>query len=282
MVSRSQETPEELASRLALLRRRAGLSGHALGAKLGLTQASVSRIESGLQRPAPQVVEQWGAETGASAEERKELWQLLEQVLTDYTSHRVRHAKGVGTHQRNVKSREAEVSCIRVCQPALVPGLLQTQNYARHIFSLGPASLSEDEIRESLEARQERQGQLLDETRTFEFLIFESALWATFAPKRVMTEQFRHIARLSTFPNVWIGVVPQATQLPAVPVCAFQMYDEDLVTVEALTGITEVQEPEDVAVYLRLFDQWADLAVHGDDLSGWIEKFSQRYTRLSA
>lgn len=269
---------KELARHLAALRLRADISGETLADRLGITQASISRIERGRQRPRSETVIRWAEITEASNDELDAIASLYEALNDDYISFRQEHRRGASESQRKTLAEESAYDQIRVAQTALVPGLLQTPGYAKSIFKLGPRKHSAEEIERSVKLRAERHQQLYDESRQFDFLVFEQALWATYAPPRVMTTQFHHIAEMSTLANVWIGIVPLGTRLHSIPIVAFETYGNDAVIIETNTGFLTVDDPQEVKTYIALFDEWARLAVDGSDLVPWLEDFESRYT----
>lgn len=273
-----EETLKELAHLLATLRQRADMSGHALANALGVTQASVSRIETARQRPRSETVMRWGEITGATDKELDEIASLFEDLTSDYISFRQEHRRGASASQSKTLAEELAYDHIRVMQTALVPGLLQTPAYARCIFELRPRHHTPEEISKSVELRAQRQEQLYDESRRFDFLIFEQALWATYGQRKVMLAQFDHLAQLADLKNVSIGVVPLGRRLPAVPIVSYQVFGGEFVTVETSTGFLTVEDPEEVATYISLFDQWNSLAITGKRTAGWLEEFKGTYT----
>lgn len=266
---------KELAHHLAALRQRSRRSGVSLARELGTTQASVSRIETGLQRPSPETVIQWARITGASSQELQAITGLYESLTHEYISFRQQHRRGEG--QRKALAEESTYDHIRVVQTALVPGLLQIPEYARHVFELRPRQHTAEEIAESIETRTKRQEQLRDGSRKFDFLIFEQALSAMYAPAKVMQAQFDHVLHVSSFKNVWIGIVPIETRLPAIPIVSFQLFGDDYVVIETPTRPVTVDGPAEVETYTRLFAQWSEVARSGNQLSQWMKQFKARF-----
>jgi transcriptional regulator with XRE-family HTH domain len=173
---------EQLGNRLRQLRQGAGLSGDALANRTGWSQAKVSRIERGKTLPSRQDIDLWVAHTGASRQVGAELLELLETTVTSATAWRTLHRLGLRHRQVEIAERERQASAIHVFQPTMVPGLLQTAEYAKRVMEQGNPSAQQD-IAEAVEARLERQRILYDESRQFEFLITEGALrWRPGAP----------------------------------------------------------------------------------------------------
>ncbi|MBZ9642940.1 helix-turn-helix transcriptional regulator [Streptomyces sp. PSKA30] len=95
--------------------------------------------------------------------------------------------------------------------PLLVPGLLQTEAYARALFMAHCPALEDEVIEFHTEARLSRQ-QLLTRSPIVElsFVIGETALTNPVGGDEVMREQLRHLAVLAELRNVSVQVMPAA------------------------------------------------------------------------
>jgi transcriptional regulator with XRE-family HTH domain len=113
---------------------------------------------------------------------------------------------------RPFAEREAEAVALRTFEHSLVPGLLQTADYARAVIATRPG-MTEAEVEADVADRIQRQWIL---TRTdpppplLWVLIDEGVLHRPVAPAGVMEEQLSHLLALSRLPNVTIQVVPYA------------------------------------------------------------------------
>jgi transcriptional regulator with XRE-family HTH domain len=124
-----------LGAELARLRKMAGLGGRALATRLGISQAKVSRIETGLGVPSIPEINAWADAVGADADARRHLLRLLEAAWSDVEPWRA--APAGRTHlQDEVREIEATARTVREFQPQLIPGLLQTPEYARRVFAV--------------------------------------------------------------------------------------------------------------------------------------------------
>ncbi|KJK41602.1 hypothetical protein UK15_01945 [Streptomyces variegatus] len=106
---------------------------------------------------------------------------------------------------------EASASVIRNFEALFVPGLLQTEAYAR--VALQQSVVPEKE--ELLDLRVKRQERMLSESSTTElrFLIDEAALRRVVGGSELMEAQIRHLRQISTLDHVSIGVVPFSSGL---------------------------------------------------------------------
>ncbi|MFQ6327451.1 DUF5753 domain-containing protein [Nocardia sp. CWNU-33] len=91
-----------------------------------------------------------------------------------------------------------------------VPGLLQTADYARATFSAFPGYDNPDDIERRVDIRLNRQVIHARKVKplTVEVLLHESALHRVVGGPRVMAAQLRHLADLSTKPNITVHVHP--------------------------------------------------------------------------
>ncbi|MGS2591403.1 helix-turn-helix domain-containing protein [Streptomyces hebeiensis] len=93
--------------------------------------------------------------------------------------------------------------------PLLVPGLLQTEDYARALFSAHCPALDDDTVEQHVEARLSRQ-KLLTRTPPAElsFIVSEAALTTVVGNAEVMSAQLLHLLRQGAATNVQIQVMP--------------------------------------------------------------------------
>lgn len=249
------------------LRRDAGLSGHQLAGRVGLSQSTVSRIELGQAVPSVTDVEQWMAATGASEEQQAELLALAEAVAVETIAWRRVIRRGLPQLQHDVRDLEATAGTIRNFQPTIVPGLLQTADYARRLVASGYPDGRQD-ITTAVAARMDRQAILYDETKRLEFLIAEVALRWRLGPPAMMRAQWDRITNLMTLPHLTVGIIPQTAEVTAWHLHGFALLDDRpegaVVRVETLTIGLSITDPRDVARYRQAFTLLRDTAVFDD------------------
>jgi transcriptional regulator with XRE-family HTH domain len=247
------------------LRKAAGLTGDQLAAALGWGEATgrgkVSKIENDRQMPSEDDIRSWVSATG-HPELADELLDLRAGMLTKRTRWRqglrAGGAEGV-QEERDRRTREATV--IRNAETVLIPGLLQTSEYARGVYAQASLLYGTVDVDVLVRARMQRQDVLYDTSKTFEFVMTEAALLLMPCPRQVMLGQLDRLLSLG-MPNVTLGIIPLATELPLVPYNSFLLLDGDL-TVETLAGKDE--ERDSSALYNRIFDLLMQEARTGDD-----------------
>ncbi|GAA0965480.1 helix-turn-helix transcriptional regulator [Acrocarpospora macrocephala] len=106
---------------------------------------------------------------------------------------------------------EAEARTLRTWQPALIPGLLQTEEYIRTTYS-GEPGMAREKCEELVVARLSRQT-IFDRSipPIFWAVIDETVLWRPLGGREVMRRQLEHLLEMSNHPFVTIQVVPLAS-----------------------------------------------------------------------
>jgi transcriptional regulator with XRE-family HTH domain len=248
---------EQLGRKLRDLRQRAGLSTYALAERTGLTQSKVSRVERGLSLLNVDELRAWATATNASDAELAEIARVIEQFSA--TSWSILHRLGVSEKQHEIHELEQQATHIQTFQPVVVPGLLQTADYARRVMSMGYSGPADPP---SVAARIERQSILYDTNKRFEFLITEGAL--RWQPGDFdMAPQLDRVMSLATLPNVSISVVPfgAASTIFMNQFVIWHLETETMVSVETYAAELWATEPADLARYRQVWERLSEGAV---------------------
>lgn len=186
-------------SELRRVRNEAGMTLEQLGQKLSFSGDMVGKIETCERVPAPKFAE------GCDA------------VFSHLNGHFVRilelarrSGRGSPVWFRPWIENEQEATSLHWWEPLLIPGLLQTADYARALFrAWQSAGTTDEDIEELVSARLERQG-ILDRDGPPEFVavLDESVLHRMIGSREIMREQSRHLVEMSERPGVTIQVVP--------------------------------------------------------------------------
>ncbi|RCW43306.1 helix-turn-helix protein [Halopolyspora algeriensis] len=281
--SGSMVSRRRLGIELRRLRENAGLSMEEAGNRLDdLSQPKVSRLERGrVQRPrigdVRALLELYGV-TGTDAEALLELargsrgkgwWNSYADLLPEWFHGYV-----------GLEADAAEVSNF---EPQLVPGLLQTEAYARAVIRTSPG-MTDDEVERKVTVRTNRQELLHREQPPKVWAIVdEAALRRPFGGNGVMRLQLDHLADVASEPNVVIQVLPfDAGAHPAVTggfiVLGFPGTENiDVAYLDAHGGLF-LDEPPDVAWYRELFDHLRARAADPDRTRELIGKVAKELT----
>ena len=254
-----------LAAELRRLRERAGFTGEDVAERLGWSTSKLSRIEtskSGIKQADLQLLldlyrvgEAHRSELLALARESAKAAPMDDAALASFP---VGYAAFVDAEAAAVERWDWE--------PQVVPGLLQTEDYARGVmrgwyemFNLPPSDL---ELR--VEARIARQHVLSrDQPLDLSVVLDESVIRRRFSSTSAMREQFDRLVESSHMPNVHINVLPLDADHP-IGTGAFsymrfaQEFDilfPDIVYVERLNGDYSIEDAAETNKYRVTFEQ---------------------------
>nr|WP_157528905.1 DUF5753 domain-containing protein [Kibdelosporangium sp. MJ126-NF4] len=175
-------------------------------------------------------------------------------------------SQGHGPLQRQVFALDAKTRLFRVFEPTIVPGTLQTPEYARAVLT-GSVIVSDipDSVDEAVRVRMERQELLYQKDKKFHFVIPESVLSLRYCGPSGMLAQLDRLNELSTLPNVRLGIISSGTQYVVGPWNGFWLRDDEQVDVETYSAALCLIEPAEVALYRRVFDHLSSVADYDHD-----------------
>ncbi|MEV8637893.1 helix-turn-helix transcriptional regulator [Streptosporangium sp. NPDC051023] len=179
------------------LREAAQLSQSAVASRLGCTQTQVSRLEKATRTPSK-----------SDAENLDRLFGAVEGVSFAQLYQRITAQPGSPVWFRSWSEEiEPTARVLRSWDPLLVPGLLQTEAYAHHLFSRGP-QIACEEVKRRVEARMRRQ-RILDreDPPMFLVLIDEGVLRRRIGGPELMREQLSYLLEAVQRPTISIQVV---------------------------------------------------------------------------
>jgi transcriptional regulator with XRE-family HTH domain len=268
---------------LRRLREAAGLSGEQVATALGWSQPKVSRIEMGRTAFTVRDVAGLLALYGVADDVRAEL--LAATAEDTGESAWIVRAGGWPRRQGAVASLEAVTRRIRQYQPLVVPGLLQTREYARAIAAAAGAA-DPDAI---VAARMRRQEALaLKDAPRFDVVLDARALLFRTFPVEVLRGQVIGLAERTRQPRISLQVVPLGVEHDVVSAVGFTIYDfrqrqsPPVVWIESPTGDVYFSAPDDVEQYATLFRRLRGVALGADDSARYLESLVpelERYAR---
>ncbi len=264
-----------LGSELRRLRTLAGLSGADLARQLEVSQKTISRIEHGDSLPSLPQVTGWAHATGATADRLAVLTGLLEAAVNEVTTFRDKLTDGLAAVQLEVYELESSSVTVRNFQTGIIPGLLQTAEYARRVMEM--ANIRNDaNLTAAVTARLERQQALHDKNRHFEFLMTEAALRWRPGPPELRAAQLDHVAALATLDTIDLGVIPVDTEMHAITRCSFILYEDrsggqpPVVAVETPHASLYASDAADVELYRDQLALFRQSAIHGAEALAFI------------
>ena len=244
---------------LKRLRDEQGLTREQVADRVGTSETSIFRYEKGETRPQPAVVASMLDLYGAKDAERDELLEMARDARKRGWWHRHRQTLKPGFD--SYIGLEAAASVVRTYEAQTVPGLLQTEAYARANVLATSANVVPAEVEEKVSVRISRQDLVTRSTDPIQIvaILDEAVLRRQVGGPQAMREQIRHLITMTARPNVVIHVLPFAVGAhPGMegPFCLLSFPepdDPDLVYLEQATSGLVPEEPEEVRRYTLMF-----------------------------
>lgn len=280
----SDRTHEAVGVVLARWRKRRKIPGQALGERVGMSQAKISRLETGVAAPDPHDVRVLAEALELPSDEIERLVDIAEHSSDQLIEWRPAQW-GLAHRQRDVRQLETSAHAIRIFQPAVVVGLLQTSEYARALMASLQTELADDQIADSalvvseaVAARMQRNQILAEPGRQFHFLLAEAVLGNQVCRPAEMLAQIDRLREVSRQDNVALSIVPAGVEWPIAPYHGFALMDDRCVLVDLFNTSLMSRGRRTVRHYRRVFD-----AIHRagtSDISPILERYQQRYARM--
>ncbi|MCX5598714.1 helix-turn-helix transcriptional regulator [Streptomyces phaeochromogenes] len=257
----------KLGAELRALRARAGLKSGEAARLVGWHQSKVSRIETGRSGVKPTDVELLLDAYDVRDAELRELLVVL-AGSDDNGRHHWWHAyRGLlpSTYSDFI-SLESQASVMRTLENSVVPGLLQTPEYAREVTLAAVDGAPDDKVDALVEVRLARQDVLRSNPPLrLSAVLDEAALRRTVGGPGVMARQLEHLREAAQLPHVRIQVLPFGVGAHVGVTGPFVIFsfpstsDLDVVVLDHLTSSLYLERKEDLQAYSEAFDS---LQVH--------------------
>jgi transcriptional regulator with XRE-family HTH domain len=251
-----------LGAQLRRLREARGITRDEAGYTIRASGSKISRMELGRvsfkERDVADLLEIYGV---ADAAEREALLDLARKANNTGWWHRYNDL--LPQWFQVYVGLEDAATLIRTYEVQFVPGLLQTEAYARAIMSIGQAGAQEEEVERRVRLRAERQ-QLLTRSGGGPRLwavIDEAALRRLIGGPDVMREQLEHLLDALKYPNVILQIMPfrsggHAAEGGPFTLLRFPEPDlPDVIYVEHLTSALYLDRRDDVDKYTEVMER---------------------------
>ncbi|MCX5167093.1 helix-turn-helix domain-containing protein [Streptomyces antibioticus] len=261
--SSAQAQRDRVARRLRDLRADAGLTGTELAARCGWTHPKTSRLENGRTPPSPDDIRRWCRACDAE-DQAPDIIAQSRDAESAYVEWRRQVRTGLRRLQDSYVDLYRATSLFRIYSPTLVPGVLQTEGYARGIQS-GVAELYEapNDVDEAAAARMERSKIVHEPGHRFVMVIEEAVLKHQMGDSDAMAAQLGYLLTAGALPSVSLGIIPTTVQRTLWPQELFHVYDDQMVSVELMSARVRVTQPTEVALYVTAFERLRGMAVYG-------------------
>ncbi|MBA2891324.1 helix-turn-helix domain-containing protein [Nonomuraea soli] len=241
------------------LRERRKMTGRDVAKSLRWSASKVSRIESSTTMPSADDIEALAELFELNDDKLGELLSLLRDA--DEQGWWEEYGDALPQEFITFLGLEAEAIEHRGWEPQLVPGLLQTEDYAREVIqsTRAIARLTQGGVRSRVEARMDRQQRLLKspDPPQLQMVLDESVLIRQFGTPKVMREQLEYLLEQSLLPHVSVQVLSLDGKHPVNTGAFVHLIFNDLddaVYLESLMAARFVEGPELVAVYELAFE----------------------------
>ncbi|MET7334295.1 helix-turn-helix transcriptional regulator [Nonomuraea sp. NPDC005650] len=268
-----------LGETLRELRAASGLKLDEVAAQLHCSRGKVSNVENGNSLVTPGYVRDALALYGADEPTRQRCIQLIMDARTEPWWKPFRQVLG------DYVIYETEARVIRYWQAQVVPGLLQTLDYARVTIAADRPWEEDDVVQLRARARIARQWVLTDEADPLivDAIVSEDALHRPVGGAAVMAEQLARLLEVGGRPTVSVRVVPRSVGAHAGLACSFVLFSmRDMPTVLYREGgIDEIVNAgagvaED---YERRFEHLADVALTPEASADLIDAIREEFVR---
>jgi transcriptional regulator with XRE-family HTH domain len=252
----------ELGALLRALRNEKGLTIEQVAASLLCSTSKVSRMETGHV-----------AATMRDIRDLCQLYGITDQAERDRLRALAREGKQAGWWQSydldfsTYVGLEAAATALQYYQSTIVPGLLQTADYARAMLEVTVPKLAPGRIEELLEVKLTRQGVLTrDPPLRLRAVLDEAALHRSVGGPAVMAVQLDRLIRAASSPDITIQIVPYAAGAHPAMDSTFNILEftgtvPSVVYVEGLLGWIYLDRPAEIDRYRQVFECLSTLAL---------------------
>ncbi|KRD13228.1 MULTISPECIES: helix-turn-helix domain-containing protein [unclassified Streptomyces] len=253
----------KLGAELRTLRAQAGLTSGEAARLVGWHQSKVSRIETGTSGSKPADVRLLLDAYGVADPQLRELMLALAgDDAGDGRDHWWHAYRGVlPPAYRDFISLESQASAMRTLETTVVPGLLQTPEYARAVTCAAVEGLDEEQLDALVEVRLARQDVLRAQPPLeLSAVLDEAVLRREVGGPEVMARQLRRLAEASRTPQVSLQVLPFTAGAhigvtgPFVIFSFARTSDLDVVVLDHLTSSLYLERKEDLQAYAQAFN----------------------------
>lgn len=264
-----------IAVRLRQLRDEAGLNSTELARRTGWQNSKISKLINGKQIPTIDDIRVWTEACGRS-DLIQELIDVADEARTTHKAwKRQLRTGGHAANQENYVKMADEASLIRNYEHSIIPGSLQTADYARAVF-IEMSNLHDmgHDIEDAVATRMKQQKHLYDSSKQWELLIDESILWRPIYGVEITLAQLDRLHSVIGIPTVKFGILPFRKKLRTTPQNSFLVYDDQIALVETFIGESRHSGSE-AQMYASIMERlWRD-AAEGEDARKLITIASQ-------
>ena len=272
-----------LGQELRRLREMKNMTAEEVADRLLVSQSKISRLENGRRSISQRDVRDL---CGVYEVEDNRIVESLMQMAKESRQQGWWHAFGDIPYSVYI-GLETDAASLRVYEPQVVPGLLQTKEYAEAVCEGAQPEASAQDLEKRVQVRLRRQQRLHDQRRPLRLwaVLDESALRRQVGGRQTMVEQLERLIELSQLPHVPIQVMPfEMGAHPGVngqyAILEFpDAADSSVVYLEGVTSDLYLEKPSDVQSYSVMYEHLRAEALNPDQTREFIEKVAKDYAR---
>jgi transcriptional regulator with XRE-family HTH domain len=264
-----------LALELRRLREAARLTCEEVAEHLECSASKISRVETGRVSVSPRDVRDMLELYGVAAEQRESLVQLARDSRQKGWWHA--YSDTMQPQMATYIGLESAASEIRIYEVSLIPGLLQTEDYARAVIRAGMVNSPAEDIERRVSLLMARQPAVVrDDPPKVWAVLDEAALRRRVGGSGLMRLQLEHLLAQAALPNVAVQVIPfaggahPAMGRPFIILVFPERVDTDVVYLEDLTSALYLEDVAEVDRYNVFFNHLRATALSFDDSAALI------------
>ncbi|WP_318280316.1 helix-turn-helix domain-containing protein [Streptomyces griseoloalbus] len=251
-----------LGARLRGLRAEAGMTGAVLAQRAGVGQPTVSKVETGRMVPSADVLDRLSRALDLDESTAGEVRDLLAAV--ESASDTEQPVSGGAPAGLTVDEEVRSARLVRSFQCVVLPAMLQSAEYARHVFESAPRATPE-KVGRAVAARVERQSVLYEPGRESVFVLTEAVLRTWPGSPALMLAQLDRLLAVESLSTVRLGIIPWRRPVPVLPRHGFTLCDQRAVVVESFSGERVSDDADELASYEETFGRFEEAAVFGEE-----------------
>ncbi|MER8034744.1 helix-turn-helix domain-containing protein [Streptomyces hydrogenans] len=272
-----------LGQELRKLREGKGMTAEQVAERLLVSQSKISRLENGRRSISQRDVRDL---CGVYEVDDEAMVNSLMQMAKDSRQQGWWHAFGDIPYSVYI-GLETDAQSLRVYEPQIIPGLLQTRAYATAVISGALPESTPADIEKRATVRTRRQDRIRDDERPLRLwaVIDEAALHRVVGNRQVMVEQLEHLVEQSHLPHVTVQVLPFDTGAhPGISgqysILEFpDASDSSVVYIEGVTSDLYLEKGPDVSKYSYMYEHLRAQALGVEQTRDFVENIAKKYAQ---
>ncbi|MEV7866791.1 helix-turn-helix transcriptional regulator [Streptomyces sp. NPDC088124] len=272
-----------LGQELRRLRELKGMTAEEVAERLLVSQSKISRLENGRRSISQRDVRDL---CGVYDVEDSRIVDSLMQMAKDSRQQGWWHAFGDIPYSVYI-GLETDAASLRVFEPQVVPGLLQTRPYAEALINGALPESAVPDVEKRVGVRMRRQDRINapEEPLRLWAVVDEAALRRVVGSRQLMREQLEHLVEQSQLPHVTVQVLPfDMGAHPGISghyaILEFpDASDSSVVYIEGVTSDLYLEKANDVQRYSVMYEHLRAQALNADQTRQYIADIAKDYAR---